>query len=130
MIRDVFDELNQPSLRQLNVVLRKRGIPFTDNAINNVVNNSGARQIYVPRVEYPGNIASTAPDTRWATDTVHMVSQPDGDFKYILVVQDICIRSLFAKFPKTNTAQEVAHRFEDIVNAHGTPVELNTDEGT
>ena len=80
LIREVFDELNQPSLRQLKVVLRKRGIPFTDKAINNVVNNSGARQLYAPRVEYPGKITSTAPDTRWAAHTVHMVSQPDGEF--------------------------------------------------
>ena len=129
LIREVFDELNQPSLRQLKVVLRKRGIPFTDNAINNVVNNSGARQLYAPRVEYPGKIASTAPDTRWAADTVHTVSQPGGNFKYILVVQDTFTRELFAKPFETNTSQEVAERFQDIVNAHGTPVELNTDEG-
>ena len=92
LIREVFDELNQPSLRQLKVVLQKRGIRHTHNEIEKVVNNSGARQLYAPRVEYPGKIASTAPDTRWAADTVHMVSQPDGEFKYILVAQDIFTR--------------------------------------
>ena len=92
LIREVFDELNQPSVRQLKVVLRKRGIPHMHNDIERVVNTSGARQLYAPRVEYPGKIASTAPDTRWAADTVHMVSQPDGEFKYILVAQDIFTR--------------------------------------
>ena len=80
IIRDVFDELNQPSLRQLKRTLKKRGIPFTDAAIEAVVKNSGARLMYAPRATYPGKIASTAPDTRWAADTVHMVSQPDGEF--------------------------------------------------
>ena len=129
LIRKVFDELNQPSLRQLKVVLQKRGIRHTHNEIEKVVNNSGARQLYAPRVEYPGKIASTAPDTRWAADTVHMVSQPDGEFKYILVAQDIFTRELFAKALKTNTSQEVTDRFEDIIAEHGTPTELNTDEG-
>ena len=129
-MREEFGELNQQSLRHLKVVLRKRGIAFTDNAITNVVNNSGDRLVYAPRVEYPGNIISTEPDTRWTANPVHMVSQLDGDFKYVLVVQDIFRRELFAKAPKTNEFQEVADRFEDTVNDHGTPAEQNTDDGT
>ena len=113
LIRDVFDELNHPSLRQLKVVLQKRGIRHTHNEIEKVVTNSGARHLYAPRVEYPGNIASTAPDTRWAADTIHMVSQPDGDSKHILAAQDIFTRELFAKALKTNASQEATEKFED-----------------
>ena len=117
-------------LRQLKLTLKKRGIPFTDAATEAVVNSSGARQIYAPRATYPGKIASTAPDTRWAADTVHMVSQPDGEFNYILTIQNIFTRELFAKALKTNRPAEVAQKFDEILAVHGIPQELNADEGT
>ena len=95
--------------------------PFTGAAIEAVVKNSGARQIYAPRATYPGKIVFTAPDTRWAADTVHMVSQPEGDFKYILTVPYIFTRELSAKALKTNRPAEVAQKFDEIVASHGIP---------
>ena len=64
-IRGVFEELNFPSRDKLKTALRKRGIPYTDEELDDVVKKSGARQIYAPRSVYPGKVASHAPDTRW-----------------------------------------------------------------
>ena len=75
-IREVYDELNFPNTKALKTALKKRGIPFADAQLKEVVDKSGAKQIYAPRASYPGKIASTAPDTKWAADTMHLVSQP------------------------------------------------------
>ena len=93
-IREVYDELNFPNIKALKTVLKKRGTPFTDAQLKDVVEKSGAKQIYAARASYPGKIASTAPDTKWAADTIHLVSQPSkpGGEKFIFCAQDIFTR--------------------------------------
>ena len=48
-IRGVFEELNFPSRDKLKTALKKRGIRFTDDEIDAVVEKSGARQKAVTR---------------------------------------------------------------------------------
>ena len=130
-IREVYDELNFPNSKALKTVLKKRGIPFTDASIKEVVEKSGAKQVYAPRSDYPGKIASTAPDTRWAADTIQLVSQPSkpGGEKYILCAQDIFTRELFAKPLMNVTSAVVAQAFDEMTAANGVPDQLSTDGG-
>ena len=48
----------------------------------------------------------------------------------MLTVADRFTKVMFAQALKTNTPAEVAHRFDELVAAKGTPAELNSDEGT
>ena len=129
-IRGVFEELNFPSRDKLKTALRKRGIRFTDDEIDAVVDKSGARQIYAPRSVYPGKVASHAPDTRWGADIANLTSNPSSSgHKYILVVADYFTRQTWATPLMDIQVPTVTAAFEAIAQANGPPTELNTDEG-
>ena len=95
------------------------------------MDKSGAKRIYAARASYPGKIASTAPDTKWAADTIHLVSQPSkpGGEKYIFCAQDIFTRELFAKPLMPATSAVVAQAFDEMTAANGVPDVLSTDGG-
>ena len=112
MIREVFEELNLPSREKLRGALKKRGIQFTEDQIDSIVKKSGARQIYAPRSTYPGKVATSAPDTRWAADTISLVSNPSSSgHKYILVVVDQFTRQSWGTATKDIQTQTIANAF-------------------
>ena len=119
-IRGVFEELNFPSREKLRVALKKRGIPFREDELDDVVRKSGARQIYAPRSNYPGNVASHAPDTRWGADTVNLTANPStSGHKYILVVADYFTRQTWATPLMDIQVQTIANAFEAIAQVNG-----------
>ena len=95
-----------------------------------MVRKSGARQIYAPITNYPGEVASHAPDTRWGADTVNLTAIPStSGHKYILVVADYFTRQTWATPLMDIQVQTIAGAFEAIAQANGPPTKLNTDEG-
>jgi hypothetical protein len=68
---------------------------------------------------------------RWAADLIDYTSSPSkkGGEKYILAVQDIFSRKLYAKALLRNDPRTVAAAFTDIVQQNDSPEELNTDKG-
>jgi len=131
-IRDLFEELNQPSAARLKAVLKRRGIEYDAADVDALVRKSGQRQIFAPRQQYPGKVTAPARNTRWAADSIHLASNPSkpGGEKYILVAQDIFSRRLFAEALQTISGPAVTRAFERFTALEGIPLELSTDEGS
>ena len=47
--------------------------------------------------KYRGHIGSSRANERWAIDFIDLHAEPDGDLKYILMVQGIRSRKIWAK---------------------------------
>ena len=97
------------------------------------------RQIISSGPVYEGNITSTYENERWVADLISFVSRPvkqaDGLYSYILLVQDVFSRYLYAR-PLVNVTQTTA-AFEDILEEskkrdteYKTPARLDTDGAT
>ena len=72
---------------------------------------------------------------RWAADLIDYNARPSHDpnggdpYQYILIVQDIFSRKLWAHALKTKSQEVVQQAFESIVRRAGTPDNLDTDNG-
>ncbi len=76
-IREVFEELNRPSVARLKTALKQRDIPFDTKSVNEVVSKSTEKQQELPVYNYKeGKIAATAPNSRWMIDTVDLTAKP------------------------------------------------------
>ena len=128
-VREVFEELNRPSSQRLKQVLRQRGIPFDAATVDAVVSRSTEKQLQAPAYRYTGKITATEPNARWAIDTINLTSRPSKGYRYIVVVQDIFTRRVFARASQSVSPEAVGHIFEQFVAQHGVPKELNSDSG-
>ena len=128
-IREVFEELNRPSEPRLKQVLRQLGIPFDAATVKAVVSRSTEKQLQAPAYRYQGKITATAPNSRWAIDTINLTSRPSKGYRYIVVAQDIFTRRIFAKATQSVSPEAVGQVFESFVAQHGAPQELNSDSG-
>ena len=128
-IQEVFEALNRPGVERLKTALRARNIPFTNEEVRDVVKGSEAKQLMAPRQRYDGRIASSDINERWAADLIDFTARPSGQYTHILIVQDIFSRRIFARPLTGTTSREVSEAFQSILNAEGTPQQLNTDGG-
>ena len=131
-LRRVFNELNQPSLERFKKALRSRGIPFTTQQVNDIVNRSTAKQIFAPKPRYEGRITSSGLNVRWAADVAHLTATPSRTGqKFILCVQDIYSRKLYTVALAKNNPSAMATAFRIIIAEAGVkPTELNSDMGS
>ena len=92
----------------------------------------GNRQVLQPPPKYEGIITSQRMDQRWAADVISFVSDPAKDgtktYKYVLLVQDIFSRTLWAE--AMTELQETTGAFATILQRSfpRKPGELNTDK--
>ena len=101
----VYEELNRPSLAKLKTVLRKRGIEFTPSQLESLAKTDTGRQLLAPQQQYKGRIFSDGINDRWAADLSDFTACPDKGAMYILVVQDIFTRRVFATALKKNDSK-------------------------
>ena len=128
-VRSMFEELNRPSAARLKTALRARGLAYDPKDVDTVVSRSTEKQQQAPVYKYTGKITATAPNSRWAIDTINLTSRPSKSYRYIVVAQDIFTRRLFAKASERVSPEAVARIFEGFVAEHGVPRELNSDGG-
>ena len=98
-IANVYAELNFPSSGILKQALRRRGIPFTNQEVENLVKGDVVRQVQAPPYKFTGKIASQNLNARLFADLIDFTAAPDGgkktdikptdNKKYILVVQRV-----------------------------------------
>ena len=128
----IYEELNRPSAAKLKIALKREGIEFDAKDIEKLTRQDTGRQLLAPRQQYKGKIVATDINERWAADLIDYTSTPSkksGD-KYILVVQDIFTRKLYARALLKNDPRTMATAFKTIVHqAKDSPEELNTDKG-
>jgi hypothetical protein len=91
--------------------------------------------VFQRRPAYQGRIAATEINNRWAADLIDYNAKPSVDkkggapYQYILIVQDIFSRVLFAHALKSKDPEVVQQAFEAIVRRAGVPDVLDTDHG-
>ena len=122
--------MNQPGETKLKQALRARNIPFTNEQVSNIVKGSASRQAFAPRPRSDGKVVSVKKNARWAADLVDFTAAPSkGGQTYILVVQDLFSRQIYAVALTTNVPSATAAAFRIIVSEEGKPDQLTTDQG-
>ena len=131
-VEEVFEELNFPSAPRLKRVLAARGIPFNANEVDRLVRGETTRQVQAPTYKFEGKIASSDLNSRWFADLVDFSAAPSADTgkdvglrptasgeKYILVVQDVFSRFLYAEALLDKRPATVAAAFQKILDRAG-----------
>ena len=96
-ILEIFEELNYPSANKLRAALIKRSFKARLKDVEAFVKSQTPTQLFAKAPKYQGKIVATRPNERWVIDFIDFTAGPPKDFKYIVLVQDIYPRSLWAK---------------------------------
>ena len=134
-VRDLAFELGFPSANKLWNEVRKRSINVLKDEVLKYVRSLGLRHVFQRRPAYQGKIAATEINNRWAADLIDYNAKPSPDkkgggaYQYILIVQDIFSRVLFAHALKSKDPEVCQQAFESIVRRASLPDVLDTDNG-
>ena len=122
-------ELGYPSAEKLYRASQRRGLGITRNLVDAYVRRQGQRQVFLPRPKYKGTIVATGIKDRFAADLIDYSTRSAKGYLYILIVQDIFSRKIYAVAMKDKTPQTTTGAFEHIVRSSGVPRVLDTDDG-
>ena len=135
-LSDLAKELGYPSGAKLWQAVERRRLDVTKDQVLNFVRSQGERQVFAARPKYDGKIVATKINDRWAADLIDYTAKPSQSkdskepYQYVLIVQDVFSRKLWAVSLRTKTTEVVQQAFEHIVrSAKGVPRELDTDNG-
>ena len=134
-VRDLASELGFPSANKLWNEVRKQSINAPKDEVLKYVRSLGLRHVFQRRPAYQGKIAATEINHRWAADLIDYNAKPSPDkkgggaYQYILIVQDIFSRVLFAHALKSKDPEVCQQAFESIVRRASLPDVLDTDNG-
>ena len=95
-ILEIFEELNYPSATKRRAALLKKGFKARLKDVEEFVKSQTPTQLFAKAPKYRGKIIASRPNERWVIDFIDFVAEPSGRFKYILLVQDIFSRKLWA----------------------------------
>ena len=127
--------LGYPGSAKLYAAAVREDVPATRKDVDAFVRHNAARQVFARRPKYEGKIVARDVDDRWAADLIdyskRTSKREDGaPYMYVLIVQDIFSRKLYARAMVEKTPQTTADAFESIVREHGkAPRRLDTDGG-
>ena len=137
-LTQIYQDLNFPNASVFHKALKRRGIPVRLKDVEEFVSSRSERQILAPPPKFKGNIISDYENDRWAADIISFVNNPvttnEGRYSYILLVQDIFSRYLYARplISLTGTTRAFEGVLEESENRmsdadYKTPVRLDTD---
>ena len=87
-----------------------------------------ARQLLQRRPPWkPGHVAAEHRNDRWDIDVIDYSANPSGEFKYILFVQDIHTRKIFATALKNKKPETESQALAEMFEAHGVPRVMHGD---
>jgi len=127
--------LGYPGSAKLYAAAVREDVPATRKDVDAFVRHNAARQVFARRPKYEGKIVARDVDDRWAADLIdyskRTSKREDGaPYMYVLIVQDIFSRKLYARAMVEKTPQTTADAFESIVREHGkAPRRLDMDGG-
>ena len=126
----LYKQLSYPSASRFKAALAKRGIQVPHAFVQQLVREQGSRQLFAPPPRFTGKVVAQHMDERWAGDVIDQSKTTQkGAPVYVLLVQDIFSRFLFAKALRSKVEVEAA--FLRLVRDTGRkPDELNTDSGS
>ena len=134
-IRDLFNELDAPGALKLWQEAQRRNLPVTRREVFEFSSKQGANQVLRPHQKFEGKITAFEINDRWAVDIIDYNSRPSPDkkggdpYQYILIVQDLFSRVLFAHALKNKDQETCRDAFESIVRRAGLPDRLDSDNG-
>ena len=133
-IREIFEELNFPGAERLKKALKNRGIPFTKEQVNELTKGESVRQVQQAALPLTGKVASHYENYEWQADLIDWTtasSNIKGE-RFILVVQDVFSRKIWAEAMMTKQPAEVQRAFKRIIDRANVllpPNRLTTDAG-
>ena len=124
----LYKELSYPSAAKFKAALTKRGIDVPDAFVRQIASEQGSRQLYAPPPKFTGKVTATNVDDRWAGDVIDFQSKTrkQGASVYVLLVQDIFSRFLFAAALRSKAEVEAA-LLRIMRDTKRKPEELTTD---
>ena len=116
----------------------RRKLPVNKPEVRDFVKKQSARQVFAARPQYDGKVVASRLNERWAADLIDYTATPsrgkkpeNTPYKYILIVQDIYSRKLYAVALREKTQETVVNAFEHLVRqADAKPSELDMDQGS
>ena len=134
-LSELSKELGYPSAQKLWSEAQRRQLEVTRKQVVEFVKTQAVRQVFRQRKAISGRIVATEIMDRWAADLIDYNARPSQDpnggepYQYILIVQDIFSRKLWAHALKAKSQEVVQQAFESIVRRAGIPENLDTDHG-
>ena len=126
-ILEIFADLNYPSATKLRAALIKKGFKARLKDVEAFVKSQTPTQLFAKAPKYRGKIIASRPNERWVVDFIDYSAEPNGDYGYMLLVQDIFSRKLWATAEKEKVMNVAMERLRALIVDHGKPVELNAD---
>ena len=135
-LADLAKELGYPGVEKLWRAAERQHVAVTKYQVAAFVRAQGQRQVLAPRPKYNGKIVATKINDRWAADLIDYTAKPSESknstdpYQYVLIVQDVFSRKLWAVAMRVKDTETVRQAFEHIVRSGaGVPRELDTDNG-
>ena len=152
VIAGASQKLNYPGADKLYEWLRKHGHVVTKTQVKQFTDKQAVRQIFHQPAKTPaaqqGKIVAVSLNERWMADLADLTAQPSGasgksgeggssgsadapqrPFQYILVVQNIFSRKLYARPLRSKDPETVTEAFKSILDEAPKPGRLDTDNG-
>ena len=120
-ILELDDDLNFPSAPKLRAALLKKGYKVRLKDVEEFVKAQTPTQLLAKGPRYRGHIISSRVNERWAIDLVDLSAEPDGNLKYIMLVQYIHSKKLWAKPLTEKKPSSYIAAFKSIVCQAGKP---------
>jgi hypothetical protein len=127
-----YKELGYPSAPKLHAFLKARGFQISLKDVLSFTRAQPVRQVFQKSPwsrKNAGQITAFDVDGRWFADLIQQTSNPSGGYKYILVVQDVFSRKLFAEPLRSKEPPEVAAALRRVIADEKAPDILETDGG-
>ena len=138
-LKALSKDLGYPSGDKLWRAVERKGLQVTRPEVLAYARAQGQRQIFAARPKYNGKIVGTRINDRWAADLIDYTTKPSRGkddppsqepYQYILIVQDVFSRKLWAVSMRVKIPEFVQQAFEHIVRSGaGVPRELDSDDG-
>jgi hypothetical protein len=129
-IQTAYNDLNAPSAAKLGTELRKRGVRASAAQVQTFVRAQAERQLFAARPKPKGKISSDNKNDLWMADLIDFSSTAStSGSSYILVVQDVYSRKVWAKTLVDKQPGPVGKAYATIAREHGPPLNLRTDAG-
>ena len=126
-ILEIFEDLNFPSATKLRAALLKKGFKARIKDVEQFVKSQTPTQLFAKAPKYRGKIIASRPNDRWVLDFIDFTAEPSGEFKYILLIQDIFSRKLWATAQEEKVMASVAQELENLFADTGKPAGVDAD---
>ena len=126
-ILEIFEDLNYPPATKLRAALLKKGFKARQKDVEEFVKSQTPTQLFAKAPKYRGKIVASRPNERWVTDFIDFVAEPSGNFKYIMLTQDIFSRKLFAQALEDKQMSSAIRVLRSLFAEHGKCQEINAD---